>query len=200
MDAFTQLMESYVSLRANPFTDGLALSGLQAVREGFFPAWEGGAGDKADRGRAAMSYAALISGITLAQAGLGSVHGLAQPLGSFFPIPHGVACGTTVAAATAVNIAALRERAPDNPALTKYAELGRLFSELPELKDEAACDALVDALRAWTNRLAIPRLGEFGVTEGDLTRIVANSRGNSMKTNPVELTDEEIGKIVLDRL
>lgn len=200
MDAFTQLMESYVSLRANPFTDGLALSGLQAFREGFFPAWDGGPGEKAERGRAAMAYAALISGITLAQAGLGSVHGLAQPLGSFFPIPHGVACGTTVATATAVNIAALRERAPDSPSLAKYAELGRLFSEVPELKDAVACDALVDALRAWTSRLAIPRLGEFGVTEGDVQRIVANSRGNSMKTNPVELTDEEIGKIVLDRL
>lgn len=200
MDAFTQLLESYVSVRANPFTDGLAFSGLQAFREGFFAAWEGGSGESADRGRAAMAYAALISGITLAQVGLGSVHGLAQPLGSLFPIPHGVACGTTVAAATAMNIRALRERAPDSPALKKYADVGRLFSESAEMKDEAACDALVDALVTWTERLAIPRLGEFGVTRGDLERIVANSRGNSMKTNPVDLSDGEIGQIILERL
>lgn len=200
MDAFTQLMESYVSLRANPFTDGLALSGLQAFREGFFAAWEGGPGEAADQGRAAMAYAALISGITLAQVGLGSVHGLAQPLGSFFPIPHGVACGTTVAAATAVNVRALRERLPESPALAKYAELGRLFAESRELKDETACDALVHALQTWTDRLTIPRLSRFGVTADDIPRIVANSRGNSMKTNPVELTDEEIEAIVRQRL
>lgn len=200
MDAFTQLMESYVSVRANPFTDSLALSGLEAFREGFFPAWDGGPGERAEAGRAAMAYAALTSGITLAQVGLGSVHGLAQPLGSLFPIPHGVACGTTVAAATAVNIMALRQRMPESPALAKYAELGRLFAEAPDLKDEAAGDALVDALRSWTERLALPRLGEFGVTGDDLPRIVANSRGNSMKTNPIHLSDEEIGQVVRERL
>jgi len=200
MDAFTQLMESYVSLRANPFTDGLALSGLEAFRGGFFPAWEGGAGREAEKGRAAMAYAALVSGITLAQVGLGSVHGLAQPLGSLFPIPHGIACGTTVALATEVNVAALRERAPDSPALAKYAELGRLFAESPELTDTSACDALVKSLHTWTRRLGIPRLGEFGVSHDDVARIVAGSRGNSMKTNPVHLTDEEIGRIVLERL
>ena len=112
MDAFTQLLESYVSIHANAFTDALAWSGMEAVRDGFLAAFHGGDSDAARLGRACMSYAALLSGITLAQAGLGSVHGLASPLGAYFPIPHGVVCGTLVATATEANIRALRERTP----------------------------------------------------------------------------------------
>ncbi|MDH5379060.1 MAG: iron-containing alcohol dehydrogenase, partial [Gammaproteobacteria bacterium] len=104
MDALTQLLESYVSTRANPFTDSLALSGLTAVRKGLIEWYEKGASAK--EAQTQMAYASLLSGITLAQAGLGSVHGLASPLGAFFPIPHGVACGTLLAEATAVNIQA----------------------------------------------------------------------------------------------
>jgi alcohol dehydrogenase len=147
-----------------------------------------------------MAYGALISGITLAQVGLGSVHGLAQPLGSLFPVPHGVACGTTVAAATELNIKALRERDPDSPALAKYAQVGRLLIGDRRLFEESACHALVSQLEMWTERMAIPRLGEFGITETDIPTIVANSRGNSMKTNPVLLSDEEIAGIVRRRL
>ena len=66
-----------------------------------------------------MAYAAMLSGITLAQVDLGSVHGLASPLGAFFPIPHGVVCGTLVAEATRMNIDAMEARAPDSLALTK---------------------------------------------------------------------------------
>ncbi len=200
MDAFTQLLESYVSLRANPFTDALAWSGLEAVAEGFWAAWEGGDSAQAAAGRAAMAYAALLSGITLAQVGLGSVHGLAQPLGSLFPMPHGVACGSTVAAATAVNLRALRERVPGSPALHKYARLGRLLGGTPVLDDAAAAQSLVDTLEGWCDRLELPRLSGFGITAADIPVIVAASRNNSMKSNPVLLTDEEIAAIVRQRL
>jgi alcohol dehydrogenase class IV len=199
MDAFTQLLESYVSVRANPFTDGLALSGLKAVAGGFFDAWTGGDGEAARQGRAAMSYAALLSGITLAHVGLGSVHGLAQPLGSLFPIPHGVACGTTVAEATAVNISALKERGDPHRALEKYAEVSRLLGAHAADRD-SACAELVEILRGWTERLELPRLSDYGVAERNIAAIVADARGNSMKTNPVELTDEEIAEIVRRRL
>jgi alcohol dehydrogenase len=200
MDAFTQLLESYVSLRANPFTDALAWSGLQAVAQGFFAAYDGGDDEAARQGRAAMAYGALLSGITLAQVGLGSVHGLAQPLGSLFPVPHGIACGTTLAIATEVNIKALRERVPESPALAKYAQVGRMLLGDRRLHDQAACHALVNQLQMWTERMSIPRLGQFGITKGDIPIIVANSRGNSMKTNPVLLTDEEVAKIISGRL
>jgi len=199
MDAFTQLLESYVSLKANPFTDALAWSGLEAAAEGFGDACAGGSDAKAQQGRAAMAYAALISGITLAQVGLGSVHGLAQPFGSLIPIPHGIACGTTLAEATAVNLDALQKRKPDSPAIAKYAKVARLLGVIEEV-DMAAAIKLVSTLREWTEQLPIPRLGHYGVTEDDIERIVANSRNNSMKTNPVELTDDEIATIVRRRL
>ncbi len=198
MDALTQLLESFVSTRANPFADALALSGLDCVRDGLLEWYEGG--EKAAEGRTGMAYAALLSGITLAQVGLGSVHGLAAPLGAFFPIPHGVACGATVAAATEINIRALEQREPDSPALEKYARVGRLFRGKTHVDDVGARVFLVHVLKEWTARLKMPGLGAYGVREADLAEIVANSRGSSMKTNPVVLTDGEVREILLRSL
>jgi alcohol dehydrogenase len=197
MDAFTQLLESYVSSKANPFTDALALSGLRKVCESLLPLYAD-MGDQTEH-RSAMAYAALLSGITLAQVGLGSVHGLAAPLGAFFPIPHGVVCGTLVAEATRTNIDALSSRDPLNPALVKYAEIGRMLSGR-QLNDVDARIALVETLVLWTHRLNLPRLGFYQVAHSDIERIVASSRGSSMKTNPIVLTDEEIARILLARL
>lgn len=199
MDAFTQLLESYVSLKANPFTDALAWSGMTAVNQGFFAAWHGNEPD-AVQGRAAMAYAALLSGITLAQVGLGSVHGLASPLGAYFPIPHGVVCGTLVAAATEINIRAMREREPSNPALAKYAQVGRLLSDANDLDDESAHSALIAILADWSQRLQLPRLQRYGINESDFPLIVANSRGSSMLTNPIVMTDGEIEAVLKQRL
>ena len=200
MDAFTQLLESYVSIRANPMTDALAWSGLEAFREDFFDAWEGGETPAAAAGRSRMAYASLMSGICLAQTGLGSVHGLASPLGAYFPIPHGVCCGTLVAEATAVNIHALEARDLSNPALDKYARAGRLLTGAASDDREWALDTLVVKLRAWTEKLALPRLGSFGMASEDLDRVVAGSRGSSMKTNPIVLTDGEVADVVQRRL
>jgi len=186
MDALTQLIEAYVSTRANPFTDALALSGLEAASAALLPLY----GCPSPALREKMAYASLLSGICLAQTGLGAVHGLAAPLGAFFPIPHGVACGTLLAAATRANIEALRARAPDSPALAKYETLRRLF-------DTADLPAL---LAGWQERLELPRLGIYGVTEADITRIVANSRGSSMRTNPVVLEDTELAALLTERL
>jgi alcohol dehydrogenase class IV len=147
-----------------------------------------------------MAYAALISGITLAQTGLGSVHGLASPLGAFFPIPHGVVCGTLVATATRVNIDALRSRGTGSSALSKYVALAELFCKRSFSNTEVAWRALVETLEDWTRRMRLPTLRDYGATEGDIDRIVANSRGSSMKTNPVVLTDGEIAEIVRARL
>lgn len=199
MDAFTQLLESYVSLRASPFTDALASSGMQAFRDGFWQAWA--ADDPlTQKGYQKLAYASLCSGITLAQCGLGSVHGLASPLGAFFPIPHGVVCGTLVAAATRGNILAMREREPNNIALRKYAEAGILLSGRMFNSEPAAQDGLVDLLEQWTQHLALPRLNEFGMTTGDVGRVVANCRGGSMQTNPLVLTDDELAALLQTRL
>lgn len=194
MDAFTQLLEAYVSIRANPLTDALALSGIEAAVDGLLPWFQRGEG--AAEGRAKMAYAALLSGICLAQAGLGSVHGLAQPLGSLFPIPHGVVCGTLLAAATRINIEVLQAREPGHPALVKYAEVGRRVLRHTDMDDEQARDGLVATLEAWTALMGLPTLDRLGVGTADVARIVANSRGSSMRTNPVTLTDEEIERIL----
>lgn len=198
MDAFTQLLESYVSSKANRFTDALAWSGMKAARNSLL-AWHKN-GPSAREEQAGMAYAALMSGITLAQVGLGSVHGLASPLGAFFPIPHGVVCGTLVAEATRMNIQALKQRSPANEALTKYAQAGRLLTKNGNLDDATALDRLVETLEDWTDQLDLPRLGKYGIAPQDFARIVANSRGSSMKTNPIVLTDAEIGSILAARL
>ena len=125
---------------------------------------------------------------------------MASPLGAFFPIPHGVVCGTLLAAATEINIRALRRRQPDHPALGKYAELGTLLSGTPAATNEAAEASLIELLHEWTARLALPRLRDYGVTRDDLPRIITNCRGNSMKTNPIVLSDEEVQAILSQRL
>jgi alcohol dehydrogenase len=197
MDALTQLLESYVSSRSTPLTDSLAWGGMKAARDGLL-AFHASAEDAEGRNR--MAYAALISGITLAQVGLGSVHGLAAPLGAFFPIPHGSACGTLIGEATRVNIDAMRRRDPRNPALEKYALAGRLLSKRACREQAEAHAALLEILDTWTQALHLPGLGHFGVMRGDIPRVVAHCRGSSMKTNPIVLEDDEIAALLEARL
>lgn len=199
MDAFTQLLESYVSIKVNPMCQALAWSGLEAFRDGF-AAWRGGDSPDAAAGRSRMAYASLTSGICLAQTGLGSVHGLASPLGAYFPIPHGVCCGTLVAEATEINIAALSARDANGPALAGYARVGEMLIGLSGAERQRNLERLVETLRAWTEELTLPRLGEYGMKSDDIQRVVAGSRGSSMKTNPIVLTDDEIADIVTRRL
>jgi len=200
MDALTQLLEAYVSPRASGFTDALAESGLIAARDGLLR-WYEGTGDAAVA-RERMAYAALLSGITLAQAGLGAVHGLSAPLGGLFPIPHGVVCGTLVADATRINVAALRARAPRDVALTKLARARAILADAAGVGPPPADapERLATLLADWSRRLDLPRLGAYGIGAGDVARIVAGSRGGSMKTNPIVLEDEEIATIVRARL
>lgn len=194
MDAFTQLLESYVSTRANPVTDALAMSGIRAVRDSLHD-WYFDRGDMAQH-RANMAYAALLSGITLAQVGLGSVHGLAAPLGAFFPIPHGVVCGTLVAECTRVNIALLQQRQPGSDALWRYAHVGKVMKHDMTLSEQDGLKALVQVLEQWTEELELPRLSAYGMHEEGIPHVVANCRGSSMKTNPIVLSDDEVAGIL----
>ena len=198
MDAFTQLLESYVSSKANRFTDALAWSGMKAARNSLLEWYKNGV--EARDAQAGMAYAALMSGITLAQVGLGSVHGLASPLGAFFPIPHGVVCGTLVAEATAMNIRALQARGEGRETLLKYAQAGRMLAHDAQLSDDGALGRLVEILHDWTEQMQLPKLSALGVTTTDIPRIVSNSRGSSMKTNPVLLSDQEIAGILAARI
>ena len=197
LDALTQLLESLVSRRSSVLTRALALDGLAAVRAGLVAWFEAAADDEdAARARERMAYAALLSGICLAHTGLGAVHGLASPLGARHPIGHGVACGVTLVAATRTNIAALRDRDPGSPALAGYARAGRALTGLSTLDTSAAWEALVATLAAWTSRLRVPGLTELGLGEDDFAPLVADARGTSMSTNPIELTDAEVESIL----
>lgn len=195
MDAFTQLLESYTSPRSNPITDALALSGISYFLKGFSQQQEG---DLA--GAAYLAYGSMISGICLAQTGLGAVHGIASPLGAHFSIPHGVACGTLLAKVTKTNIDALQQRLPDNIALARYAQVGRMLAGDEVLNQSEALATLIACLERWTSLLGLPQLNNYGVKSQHIEQIVAESGGNSMKTNPITLTSAELTEILLARL
>jgi len=193
MDALTQLLESFVSIKANPMTDALAWSGLMQVRDSLLLAVEDGENMQA---RSGMLYASSISGLTLANAGLGSVHGLASPFGAFFAIPHGVVCGSLLCEATRINIDAMLEREPENAALKKYANVGRMMVNNELLDDDSACSKLVGLLENWLTILKIPKLSSYGVEKSDTLRLIRNISGGSMATNPIVLSDMELTQLI----
>jgi alcohol dehydrogenase class IV len=193
LDALTQLLEAMTSQRATPFTDALARDGLAAVRRGLL-AWHADpGGPDAPAARSQMAYAALLSGVCLANAGLGAVHGLASPLGGQLPIPHGMACGAVLWQTTRANITALTERVPESVALAKYAQAGRILADQTEsIRDGAARVALVDTLHDMVERLEVPSLSTFEMRHEQIPAVVADSPGSSMRTNPVALTEAEL--------
>jgi len=197
MDAFTQLLESFVSCKSNRMTHALCLSGFECIKNGLLKAFR----DGADLGaRSDMLYASSISGLTLANAGLGSVHGLASPLGAFFPIPHGVACATILYEAAKLNIRAMSEREPGNEALLRYAEAGRLMAGEPGLDDVAARAALLSLLERWIKELEIPRLSAYGIGDADIPRIIKHISGGSMSGNPIALHPDELESLIRSRI
>jgi alcohol dehydrogenase len=199
LDAFTQLLEAYVSTAASPITDALAFSGLEFIGQNIIPACTTGALDV--NVRAAMAYGSLMSGITLANAGLGIVHGLASPIGGFFNIPHGVVCGTLLAEATNMNIKKLQKQGnKGKEGLKKHADIGALLTGKKNVQKDRFdefCANLIDILNKWTEVLKIDRLGKFGITAKDVDNIVENT---GLKNNPVPLSKDEIKAIVLNRL
>ncbi len=202
MDALTQLIESYVSTRANPLTDALVLSGITAVKDSLIMLYESSKYSVTNviDAQNKMAYASLVSGICLAQTGLGSVHGLASPLGAFFPIPHGVVCGTLMAQATRMNIELMEMREADNIALDKYAHLGEMMTNIFFDSKTESRKELCLLLDDYTKKLNLPGLSTFGLTESDLDKVVMSSRGSSMKTNPIVMTDAEIRELLVSRL
>ena len=199
MDAFTQLLEAYVSTKASPITDALAYSGMKYMSKNLIPACTTNASDV--NVRSAMAYGSLMSGITLANAGLGIVHGLASPIGGFFDIPHGVVCGTLLAEATKMNIKKLQEQgAAGKEGLKKHADIGALLSgkEIAlEGEVDEYCTILIDTLDKWTKELKIDRLGKYGINSEDIENIVKKA---GLKNNPVNLIQEDIETIVMNRL
>lgn len=189
MDALVQLIEPLVSNAATPITHALCVQGLQAG----LPALARCYANPDDlEARAAMSFASLMGGMALANAKLGAVHGFAGVLGGMFDAPHGALCARLLPPVIAANLAALRQRAPQSPALAGYEEIERLIraSGFPDLHGEGALEGWAWAMNA---QLGIPALSHFGITEADLAEVAAKSAGSSsMKGNPVALTPYEL--------
>ena len=143
-----------------------------------------------------MAWGALASGIALANAGLGAVHGMIAALGVRHGIHHGTGCGILLAPATRVNVEALRARDPGGPALRRYAAAGRILLGDETRPPDDATDGLVEWLAKLTAGLGLPRLGDLGVGDADVPVLVAESRGSSMRTNPIVLLDPEIEAIL----
>jgi alcohol dehydrogenase class IV len=199
MDAFTQLLEAYVSSNSNPITDTLALSGMKYIKDNIITVYSLGSNDI--HARAAMAYGSLMSGIALANAGLGVVHGLASAIGGYYNIPHGIVCGTLLAEATKMNIEKLKNQGlKGKNALKKHAEVGALLMDKylnHENRIIEYCSYLVKSLESWTDYLKIDRLGKFGVKSDDFDRILDKT---GLKNNPVKLNRDDIKVILKNRI
>jgi alcohol dehydrogenase class IV len=198
MDALTQCVESYTSNGANAMTDPLALEGVGRAGRSLRRAVDNG--DDLDA-REDMALAALISGITLTNAGLGAVHGLAAPLGATFPVPHGAVCAALLPWVMEANIDALRAEDRNHPALRRYSEVGRRLAGRSDLPDGEAADAGAAVAAVLARDLELPGLGDLGVEEEGIDGVVRMARkASSMKFNPVELPAEILTGILLKAL
>ncbi|MDA3928796.1 MAG: iron-containing alcohol dehydrogenase, partial [Prolixibacteraceae bacterium] len=191
LDAFTQLLESYLSTNANPITNALAFEGIIKIIGSLEKAVLNGNNLEA---RTNVSYAALLSGITLANAGLGVVHGFAQPLGSLFSVPHGIVCGTLMGAANRITVQKLREQGKTD-FLDKYYMVAQLVSSKANKKD--VLDDFIDFLDKLIIKFNLPKLSVFGVNQSDFPAIIEKT---DLKYHPVELSNDDLMWILKERL
>jgi alcohol dehydrogenase class IV len=207
LDALTQLIEPFVSCRANPLTDAVCREGLARAGRSLQVAYNASQRLEQDpsatlesteqEAREDMAIAACLSGMALANAGLGAVHGFAGPIGGMFPAPHGQVCAALLPEVMEQNLTALSRRAPKHPALTRYREIGRLLCGVEEA---TAHDALA-WVRALVLDLGIPRLTEHGITQADVPVLVEKAqRASSMKGNPIPLTVEELAETLREAI
>ena len=190
LDALTQLIEPYVSVRANPMTDAVCLVGMRRAAEALPRAWRDGSDREARRD---MALASLFGGMALANAGLGAVHGFAAPLGGMFPAPHGAVCAALLPHAMEINIRALRARAAEGESLARYTVVARMLTGNAEARAEDGA--------AWVSRLCreleIPPLATYGVRREDVAALVEKAaQASSMKGNPIALTREELAELL----
>ncbi len=194
LDALTQCLEPFVSVRANPLTDGLAREGLRRAATGLRAACADGTDLAA---RTDMSLCSLLGGIALANAKLGAVHGLAGVIGGTVHIPHGIACAAVLPAVIEANVAALRPVPDGGPALRRYAEAAQLLTARPAASIE---DGLA-WIRETIALLALPGLGAFGIRPRHADDIAATAAiSSSMQGNPVFLPRDDLRAILLQSL
>jgi alcohol dehydrogenase class IV len=186
LDALTQLIEPYVSSRANPMTDALCVEGMRRAARSLRSAFADG---RSAAARADMAVASMFGGLALANAGLGAVHGFAGPIGGQFPAPHGAVCAALLPHVMEANLRALRQRQPAADPLRRYEEVARLVTGSASVTAEAGVE--------WVSKLVadlrIPSLGHYGLKREHITELVEKaSQASSMKANPIALTPKEL--------
>jgi len=194
MDCFTQLTEAYLSDRSNSYTDALAIEGIKAIKDSLVKCYADGKNIEA---RSDMSFAALTSGICIANAGLGVVHGFASSIGGMYDIPHGLISGTLMAVSNEINIRELRNSNNNKVALNKYALLGKLFDKKSRKTDEYYQDYFINYLHNLTHELNLKGLRDAGFKEEDIVTVCSKTE---LKNNPVKLADENLSEILYKRL
>lgn len=186
MDALTQLIEPFLCTRANPITDALCRQGIALAAGALRSACADGADIDA---RTAMSMAALLGGMALANAGLGAVHGFAAAIGGLGTAPHGAVCARLLGPALAANLRALRAREPHSPVIARFAEVAALLTG----QRGAPAEEAADWTAALCEQLSIPGLAAMGVPPSSAGLIVPRARAaGSMQANPIRLTDDEL--------
>ncbi|MCF8225934.1 MAG: iron-containing alcohol dehydrogenase [Bacteroidales bacterium] len=194
MDAFTQLLESYVSKQSNPMTDALALQGLKMIKRHLLRAYLEGENNL--EARSGMALAAMFSGITLAHAGLGLVHGFAAPIGAHCNMPHGAVCGSLMSRVNAMTIdKIISDR--KSPVFNKFLIVSKIFSDFKYKDDAEYLIAFKDKLEHITNVLEISPLDPEVFTDEMIAKIVSETRH---KHHPVTFSEEELEIMIRRRL
>jgi alcohol dehydrogenase class IV len=195
LDALTQLIEPFISLRANPITDALCREGMLRAGRSLLRAYRQGSDAAA---RQDMCLASVMGGLALANAGLGAAHGLAAVLGGHFPsASHGAVCARLLLSVLRVNFHALVQRNPTSDALPRFNEVARI---LTGNANATADDAMTWVLEL-TDALAIPRLSAYGMSQDSVESIASTAAASSsMKTNPIVLTSEELRSVLQSAL
>ena len=189
LDALTQVLEPFVSVKSNPLTDTICIEGLKRAARSLHRAFKDGSDTKA---REDMAIVSLFGGLTLANSKLGAVHGIAGPMGGMFPVPHGVICARLLPFVVEVNVRAL-QRHNSQQYLLRYDQVAQVLTGKSNAKAEEGIARIHDLCDA----LDIPGLSDFGITEDHFPDLIASSKkASSMKGNPVNLTDEELTEIL----
>jgi alcohol dehydrogenase class IV len=194
LDALTQCLEPFVSVRATPLTDGLAREGLRRAGSGLRAAYADGSDLAA---RADMSACALLGGMALANAKLGAVHGLAGVIGGTADVPHGLACAALLVPVIEANVRALQAQETGQAVIERYAEAAGLLTGKPGA-------SVADGL-AWIREtlvlFAVPGLAAFGFSAGQIDDVAAKAlTSSSMQGNPVPLSRDDLTAILREAL
>ncbi|MBL8234444.1 MAG: iron-containing alcohol dehydrogenase [Bryobacterales bacterium] len=194
MDALTQLIEPYVSIRANPFTDVMCVEGMRLVATSLERAFQNGADMES---REQMAMASMLGGMALANAGLGVVHGFAAPVGGMFTAPHGAVCAALLPSAMRVNLDALRSRQPGSEAIGRYEVVARILTG----DAHVSADDGVRWVEQLASRLEIPPLRSYGIEPAHTADLVAKTmQASSTKGNPIVLSAGELESILSSAL